>query len=220
MAELTSNPRSAAHIKTFFASRGVRQFSRKTKFEDYLVFEAAIATWEEILQTEFYLFRQRDSNADFLRTFQYILPPELEGHASAILNAIDFSLRWKKSHRSSRTWPVGAAGGAFEEVLSSGIADGLGPPRPGYVTPAFLNSHYGISSNTGSTLASQSVYESLGQTYSTHDLSVFQTHFNLPQDKVDKDVGGHNITYCPDYNDGGGDCIEANLDVSKHMCVS
>jgi hypothetical protein len=54
-----------------------------------------------------------------------------------------------------------------------------------------LNSYYNITFNTGNSLASQAVFESLGQYFSPSDLAQFQTTYNLPVEPVAADIGGY-----------------------------
>ena len=86
------------------------------------------------------------------------------------------------------------------------------------ITPAVLDSFYNTDSNTGSSLASQAVFETSGQTFSPSDLATFQSNFGLPSDPVDTDVGGHSSdTLCKIL---ANECGEANLDVQYMTAVS
>ena len=81
-----------------------------------------------------------------------------------------------------------------------------------------MNSYYGVTSNTGNSLGSQAVFESLGQYYSPSDLALFQENYNLPSDNVDAVVGGYESdeACATDANN----CVEANLDVQYMMAMS
>jgi subtilase family serine protease len=88
-----------------------------------------------------------------------------------------------------------------------------------YVTPALLNRFYNIANNDGGGLGSQAVYETIGQTYSPTDLTVFQRKFGLPVQAMAQVIGGHaSNNACRAHN--GNDCIEANLDVQYLMAVA
>ena len=100
----------------------------------------------------------------------------------------------------------------------SSSSSSAGTIIPNYVTPALLNKVYSIDSNTGNALVSQGVYETISQTYSPSDLTVFQTSMNIPVQSVSVDIGGHQSdTYCLQYN---SNCFEGNLDVQYMMGVS
>ncbi len=79
----------------------------------------------------------------------------------------------------------------------------------GHITPAVLNSYYNITTNTGNTLASQAVFESLGQYYSPADLLQFEAYFDIPLYNVTTDIGGYesDAECIADANN----CAEANL---------
>jgi len=86
------------------------------------------------------------------------------------------------------------------------------------ITPATLNSYYNITSNFVTYAKStQSLFESLGQSYSPDDLTKFQTLYNLPYDTVDTLIGTNTPTDC---TKNPNNCIEANLDVQYIMAVA
>jgi tripeptidyl-peptidase-1 len=75
-----------------------------------------------------------------------------------------------------------------------------------------------VSSNSGNSLGSQAVFESLGQYYSPSDLAQFQKNYNLPSDNVDNVVGGYESDSACVSNPNN--CVEANLDVQYMMALS
>merc|ERR1712063_141352 len=85
------------------------------------------------------------------------------------------------------------------------------------VTPAALKSFYKIT-GVGSASSSQGVYESLSQTASPSDLATFQRQFNLPSEKIARDIGGHVSDSACSINPNN--CAEANLDVQYMTAVS
>ena len=89
-----------------------------------------------------------------------------------------------------------------------------------YSLPAELADHVtAVSNNPISSTATQAVYESLNQSYSPSDLTLFQKYFNLEEHPVAEDIGGHAFNAACVYG-GGGDCIEANLDVQYIMGIA
>jgi tripeptidyl-peptidase-1 len=98
------------------------------------------------------------------------------------------------------------------------VSSGSNSTQTGSITPAKLNSYYGIPSNQGNSLASQSVYESIEEYYSPADLTTFQKQYSLPIEAVTTDVGGHvSDDKC---SKDPNNCAEANLDVQYLMAVA
>jgi len=63
------------------------------------------------------------------------------------------------------------------------------------------------------------VYETIGQTFSPSDLTLFQKQFSLPLEPVSHVIGGHSDNHaCATAH--GNNCIEANLDVQYLMAVA
>jgi len=91
----------------------------------------------------------------------------------------------------------------------------VGTPS-GKIDPPFLNNFYNVDSNTGSAKVSQAVFEAVDANYSPEDLSEWLTYYSFPDQKVARDIGGHNSsaeckTTLP------VNCIEANLDLQVDM---
>ena len=80
------------------------------------------------------------------------------------------------------------------------------------MTPALLNAYYNITNNTGTFAVSQAVYESDNQYMSPTDLSYFQSSFDIPQQAISRDYGGHADASSSECNYYTERCIEANLD--------
>ena len=66
----------------------------------------------------------------------------------------------------------------------------------GEVTPEVLKSTYGIVNSTGSSLASQAVFSTTGQTFSPSDLTAFQTAFDLPYQSIAAFTGEGHMRQC------------------------
>ena len=90
--------------------------------------------------------------------------------------------------------------------------------QSGNVSPALLNSFYHITENTVNDAgASQSLFESLGQSYSPADLTAFQQQYGLPQTPVAKVVGSNQPSQCAQ---NPNNCFEASLDVQFILAVA
>jgi hypothetical protein len=85
----------------------------------------------------------------------------------------------------------------------------------GSVTPRFISSYYNITSNTGSLLVSQAVYETDQEGFSPSDLTMFQTTFGLPQQAPKTNQFGDFSSDC-----SSGYCYEGNLDVQYIMGIA
>eukprot|EP01034_Spumella_vulgaris_P026875 gene26875-33523_t len=216
---MTSNAASSKHVSDFLTLSGAT-VTKTSKYHDFITATAPVSVWEELMATEFFEFEHvKNKNVRVVRTLDYSLPEHLASHVSAVFNTVQFpeefvfekklNLHTLPASKTARPHVV-TSGATPSEVLISG-----------YVTPALLNNFYNISSNTGNTLGSQCVYESLNQTYSPTDLSAFQNTFQLPLEPVAVDIGGHVSNGACTAKGGGFDnCGEANLDVQYMMAVS
>ena len=88
----------------------------------------------------------------------------------------------------------------------------------GYITPSVLKSFYNIDGSLGSTLSTQSVYETLTQYYSPADLLKYQKQFGVSQTGVVLNIGDHSSdSACIAKST---DCIEGNLDIQLMMAIA
>jgi len=88
----------------------------------------------------------------------------------------------------------------------------------GNITPENLNDVYSISNNMATNpQTTQSLFESLGQSFSPSDLEMFQSEFSISAENVSHIIGSNNASECAgDPND----CIEANLDVQYIIAMA
>jgi hypothetical protein len=198
IAEVTANRESGSHVIKYLTGRGVHIDSTTINME-YITASAPVALWESIFEAKFNAYAIGDSHREFVRAESFAMSEYLVGHVSYVYNIVDFPEQ--------------------RPVLISQSSVGAISTIPGKVTPALLNSYYWISSNDGGGFGSQAVYESINQTYSPSDLTIFQQTFGLPEETVAVDIGGHsdNNACVPD---GGNNCGEANLDVQYIMAVA
>ncbi|KAJ1424378.1 peptidase S8/S53 domain-containing protein [Ochromonadaceae sp. CCMP2298] len=194
VANLTSNSQATLSVTKFLLSNGV-EVVKSTPHGEYITARAQISQFEKMFATTFYSFRH-NAGQQIERATHYSLPSELYEHVSAVFNTVQLP---------ARTAPKKAL-----RLAEAGKA--------GSVTPALLNSYYDITTNRGSSKASQSVFESLGQYYSPADLSLFETNYGLPQEVVAEDIGGY-VSDSECVSDANT-CIEANLDVQYMIAVS
>lgn len=196
IANLTANVAGTKAVVTYLLAQGVTNIKSGLHGE-YIVAEAPVSTWESLFDTTFYLYKHIGFYKTIVRAKVYSLPEELASHVSAVFNTVQLPPRIRDVRAPSLKEHRAGAGS---------------------ITPALLNSYYHITTNTGNALASQCLFESLGQYYSPADLSTFETNYNLPQDAVDEDIGGYvSDSECVD---NANNCAEANLDVQYMMAVS
>lgn len=196
VAELTANQKATDAITKFLLESGAT-ITRKSRHGEYITARAKVSTWETVFNTKFYEFQQVNDkkNQPILRSVEYSLPVELNEHVETVFNTVQLP-------------PVNAQ--RLRPTLKSGKA--------GSVTPALLNSYYNIKSNIGNSLASQSLFESLGQYYSPNDLTQFEQTYGVPVQPVAYDIGG--FVSDSECVEDANNCAEANLDVQYLIAVS
>lgn len=186
--------------------------------------QAPISTWEQLLSTEFHVYRHADSNQIAVRTPSYLLPRHIDSNVIGILNAIDLEMV-RPSRLESVDLSIQAGPGygfpTYEELLEwRGRA---------VITPEKLREAYGVPpiAPRGSQLAeqrantSQLVFATLGQHWSPSDRSTFEIQFGIPTDnyvrQLDMGNGKAGEEVC---RFDGNRCAEANLDVQYMMAMS
>merc|ERR1712125_185459 len=88
----------------------------------------------------------------------------------------------------------------------------------GQTTPNLINQLYNVDNNVNTNSgSSQSVFESLGQSYSEDDLADFQKRFGFPREKIAKVIGPNSPSQCS-FNPNN--CAEASLDVQYMMGIA
>lgn len=209
VAERTSNLASTNTVLDFLKANPAVEIVKTSRYGEFVTARAPISVWEAMLSTEFFEIQRINYAGEVIpsvtRALEYQIPEALESHVSAVFKTVQLPPLSKKGRKASLT-----------RVQAN--PDGPAVIEFGTVTPQLLNNYFNIFSNTGNSLSSQSVYESLNQTYSPADLTQFQTNFNLPVEAVAKDIGGFNESItCVD---SPGDCGEANLDVQYMMAVA
>jgi tripeptidyl-peptidase-1 len=202
---------------------------------DEITAKAPIAVWEQVFSTNFHNFEQHHSKSNtqrkgmvpetvvsgFVRAMQYTLPAEIEEHVEAAFNTVQFTPRSVHGHHvvdlPTTESNLRKSNGLkkTEDALPIKYTDLF----QGYITPAVLNQYYGIDSNSGSTLTSQAVYETNGQTMSPESQMLFQINYDLPQQKPSANVGGH-VDSAACRPGGGAECSEANANIQYLMGMS
>ena len=236
VAAFTANPKGYEATMQYLRAKEAEGavIVRESPYGEYITATAPVHVWEETFATAFHTYEVNTRMSDdviskekkqeqqqeikkkhvqsIIRAEEYSLPAELADHVTAVFNTVQFPPQniLRKSLR-----PIGEVvevQKVDKVTQSSGIISGT-------VTPALINLYYNVTNNTISSTATQAVYESLNQSYSPSDLTLFQKYFNLEEHPVAEDIGGHAFNAACVYG-GGGDCIEANLDVQYIMGIA
>eukprot|EP01035_Chromulina_nebulosa_P020460 gene20460-26548_t len=203
VASITANPEANEAVVKYCQSNGL-EIVKSTPYGEYITAKATIDVWEKLFGTTFYEFKHVESKRpNVFRAYHYSIDSELSNHLSAVFNTVQLPSRLNPK------LPVMK----FEDLPQ------LAPQAvTGVITPAVLNSYYNITSNTGSELASQAVFESLGQYYSPSDLTQFQETYDIPVQAISEDIGGYSSD--SECTADANNCAEANLDVQYLIAVS
>lgn len=227
VASYTSNPLGVQSVTNYLLARGITNF-RTTKYGEYIIATAPLYMWEVLFRTTFYNVansygkkRRRGSDQQSaLRGLEYTVPEELDPHLLAVFNIIETPAFSRLTNTIS--------GEAISKRKLAATLAGLPPADKminsklkayvtGFTYPNLINHYYNVSSNKGSNLTSQAVFETSGQTFSSVDMEIFENSFDLPMAQPTTDINDHIIaTACK----GIKNCAEANLDVQYLMAVA
>lgn len=219
IAAFTHNDAAVTEIKQFCQQNGI-EIKKETKYSDFITASAPLSTWEQVLNTQFHVFSVEHfatGETKYLhRALEYTLPATLSSHVEHIFNVVQIPPAAQKHmminyYRSPSKESVAAMRADYTATADEFTGD---------VTPSLLNSYYNITNNTGNALVSQSVYESLNQTTSPTDLTIFQETFNLPLQGLAGDYNGHVSDIACEFYYGDNGCLEANLDVQYMMGIA
>lgn len=208
--------------------------------KDYIRAVSTISRWETLLDTKFYehvdlsrIKGQKDDNV-IHRALEYSIPTPLKSHIYAIFNTVQTPPRFSPKYYVREHEAIGQAPFRSDILLlpeeaskylrsrtanTDQISTEGGVTRAGYVTVAFLNQYYGISTNNGSSSYAQSVFETSTEYFAPTDLTLFQQHFQLHVQAAIS-IGNHNTTSCPVTATNTKSCFEGNLDIQYIMGVS
>lgn len=218
IADLTSNVPSSRKVANYLQQYGLTIVER-SKYDEHLIVEGTVAQWETLLSTNFYEFQHSLwNNQIYIRANEgYTLPAEIDSHIDFLLQVNDFP---PIARKPSPKHPIPHHG--HLKLSSKGRISTLQTIVPGFTTPAFLNQHYNISSNTGNTLTSQACFESLGQFLSPADLATFQTHFEIPLQSIAGEIGPLVTTQIADTPcvAKAASCAESNTDFQYIMGIA
>lgn len=215
--ELVSNPKSTSYgkylthdqVKAIVSDQGaidqvsayliqesqsMEESARIDVKGDYIQVVATARFAEQIFSTRFYAFQSIQQKTIIHRALNYSL-------ASEIAHLVDYV--------SSVTHFPPIRPVRIRSFLTEGVAT---------TTPSLITKYYGIDSNVVTNSAStQSVFESLGQSFDDADLQAFFAKFNVPRQTVSNFIGPNDQNACK--NDPNN-CGESLLDVEYLMAVA
>lgn len=198
VGDLTANPAATEGVKKFLMDNGAT-IVKTAPYGEYITAVAPVKTWNKLFATTFYEFEHESgsSKKKVTRAPHYSVPQDVAAHIEGVFNTVQLPMR---SEVRVPLMQANATAGS------------------GTVTPAFLNSYYHITTNKGSSLASQAVYESLEQYYSPADFATFNKQYNIPAQPEPTDIGGYvSDSVC---QSDANSCAEANLDVQYLIAVA
>lgn len=199
VATITANPEATSAIEQYLKNAGA-EVVRKTRYGEYITAKAPISLWEQLFATTFYEFKHAENRVKpVLRSLHYSIDQTLSDHVEAVFQTTQFP------HVAAPKLPLKAVTDKNQAIVK-------------HITPAKLNTYYNIFTNEGNTMASQSVFESIGQYYSPSDLLQFEAQYGIPLYNVTADVGGYESD--SECVDDANNCVEANLDVQYLMGIS
>jgi len=201
VAELCHNPEGVKKVTHHLLKFVDASQIKTTKYGGFVRVTTDLPTAEQILKTKYHKFKSRRSGEEVLRTLEFTLPPEVSVSVDYVYPTIQFSSNIKES----------------KSVLV-GEMDAQQARVPSSVTPLVLNQYYNITSNiVSNSNVTQSIFATLGQSFSPKDLSAFQKHFGMKKDPVDTIIGKNAPKSCSSSPD---DCAEASLDLQYIMSIA
>jgi subtilase family serine protease len=203
---LTENPKARNAIVSYLHANGANVISESLG-GDFITANATLSVWSKMLNTEFFMFHQRQHNGDihqYARAHEYSVPKELDDHIHHVLNVIELPV-------ISVTAPTRLPENAAEERNSKFEESEV--KLNGWLLPANLREFYNLENSYGSSQSTQSACGFNQDYFSPNSLSAFQTLTNQPQQPANL-IGGF-VSEQP-----GLDYAESNLDIEFIMGMS
>lgn len=227
VTSMVQNVDSHDRVKEWLESNNV-DIKWTSRRKDYIRASTTIQHWEALLQTEFYTYvdhslptTKNQRKRTFQRSTEYSIPTELIDDIHAIFNTVQTPPRYRSRFYVKEFENVGKQPFRTNLRISAPqqdqqiSGDATNSSTLTLVTVSFLNSYYGVPSNIGSSLISQSVFETSDEYYSTNDLTQFQKAYCLTVQGSEQ-IGDHALSTC-DLDSTTEDCYEGNLDIQYIM---
>ena len=179
VASLTRNIEARNSIVAYLLAKGASVVSESPRGE-YITAIAPISTWEEVLNTQFFTFHQRQHNGDItqlVRAEAYSVPKALDKHIMCVLNAIEIPVI--RSEGRIEPMNQGRSEHGFKSSATEIILD-----------PATIKDYYNLSYVSGSSSSTQAAF-SIGENYfSPKSLKYFQQYISKQPLQDGLNVGG------------------------------
>lgn len=224
VGEMSSKPESTNAVVEFLQMINDIQSVTVTPYGELIKAVATLSTWENIFNCKFEYFTAHKST--FLAVRRLFLPTQIADHVVTVFGTTQGAVGSQRRTRpetfmggSMPTWMQSdVVGSRSMNDLSSLLSSAIQPSSAFLNTPAVLNELYAVPSNDGRNFGSQSVFETINETFSRADLTQFQTSFSLPLQQPSTIIGGH-VDEGP-CGGGFGNCGEANLDIQFIMAMA
>jgi len=202
VGQLVSDPVAEKAVRLWLRGAGIPERDLyTTKNKDFIRATISVRVAERLFSTEFFNFVSTTEKKSIIRTLRIFVPNFILLHLDLVSGTTQFPPHVRR----------------YGFIRSHNAID-ESKLENGYTTPALINSYYQISSNAvTNSQANQSLFESLGQSFSPSDLAKFETEFKLPSQAVSKVVGSNSPSQC---TAGSENCVEANLDVQYIIAVA
>lgn len=216
VGEMTADREATEAIMKWLHSSGVPQSEIDGTINGELLrVRMPVQLANRLLQTQLHQFNHPDNHknknkkprAPIFRASSYALPQQVAMYVEFVSGVKDFPrARSPPATARSRVDIVNRAGSTSD------------PFPPGFTYPGLLFNYYNISNPVVATAtAEQSVFETLGQSYTPSDLSGFQQTMNVTVQAIAKVIGPNDANSCATNPDN---CAEASLDVQYIMAVA
>ena len=208
---LTSNPQARDAIVTYLHANGATVTS-ETLGGEFISAKATLSVWNKMLNTEFFMFHQRQRNGDIhqlARAHEYSVPKELDSHIHHVINVIELPFVVLSGptiiHRPSDPIVESEKTRRFHESHAS---------SNNLILPANLRKYYHLEEVYGNELSTQSSCGFNDDYYSPNSLAYFQKNMTSQPLQPALLKGGY-VSEDPFL-----DYAEGNLDIQYIMGVS
>ena len=208
VANLTANPNATAKVVAFLTTQPGVVSIQQTLYGEYITAVAPVSTWGEMFNATFARYRNYKTRQTVMRTPDNItIPDAIAEHVMLVYN-VRFCHAFLNQH--PRPQP--------EPLTEKNLLRLTSTPEVefnGYVTPSLINKVYGLTSNTGSSSCTHAIYSTIGQYWSSADMSTFTSRFGLPPATVAELLSGGTGSRLSDEQCAASvdNCAESNLDL-------
>lgn len=203
--DMISNPVACMELTSYIIAAG-GTVTAESYGGGYLTAEAPIEVWEEMFNTEFFLFEQTHLNGEtheVVRAEHYSIPKEINHHIEAVMNTIEMPILLHKRAKMKEL---------VKSFRSRQLLDGRYPD--GTIFPNRVRVYYNMTKATGSSRSTQAAFANGDQFFNPEDLDQFQrTVTNQPLQPAIIAAGFATTSHSVD-------SMEGNLDIQWLLALS